>query len=139
VAKGLYHRAPSCALDLTQQNRNELKGRPDAALSDEPAFVFGSSIGAVIGLELAASYGLHVRILIAHESPVLGLLDCTEREELLSHTDVLETVRHVGIPAAMKLMAARSEVDTNLRRTRTRPIASIAPVFQRQHSQPIQK
>src|SRR5580700_5350610 len=46
-----------------------------AALSPAPAFVFGSSMGALIGLELAAEHSTLVRLLIAHEPPVYRLLE----------------------------------------------------------------
>jgi pimeloyl-ACP methyl ester carboxylesterase len=84
------------------------------ALSDKPTFVFGSSIGALIGLELTAHHGAHVRTLIAHEPPVLQLLEGVEREEALRRrTEVLETFQRDGIPGAMKLMVALSGVDIN--------------------------
>jgi pimeloyl-ACP methyl ester carboxylesterase len=84
------------------------------ALADEPAFVFGSSIGALIGLELTARHGAHVRTLIAHEPPVLQLLERADREEaLLRHREALETFQRDGIPAAMKLMVALAGFDIN--------------------------
>ena len=83
-----------------------------SALTDEPAFVFGSSIGALIGLELAAHHNAHVHTLIAHEPPVLRLLEGVEQEEALRrHTEALETFQRDGIPAAMKLMVALAGVD----------------------------
>jgi pimeloyl-ACP methyl ester carboxylesterase len=88
------------------------------ALADEPAFVFGSSIGALIGLHLAAHHGDLVRTLIAHEPPVLRLLEGVEQDEALRrHTEVLETFQRDGIPAAMKLMFALAGVDINDRET----------------------
>lgn len=85
-----------------------------AALTDEPVFVFGSSIGALIGLELTAHHGAHVRALIAHEPPVLRLLEGMEQEQVLRrHTEALETFQRDGIPAAMKLMIALAGVDIN--------------------------
>ena len=82
------------------------------ALTNEPVFVFGSSIGALIGLELAAHRGAHVRTLIAHEPPVMRLLDSMEREEALRrHAEALETFRRDGVPAAMRLMVALAGVD----------------------------
>jgi pimeloyl-ACP methyl ester carboxylesterase len=85
-----------------------------ASLSEEPVFVFGSSIGALIGLELAAHHSAHVRTLIAHEPPVLRLLEGVEQKEALRrHTETLETFQRDGIPAAMKLMVALSGVDIN--------------------------
>ncbi|MFZ0593851.1 MAG: alpha/beta hydrolase [Bryobacteraceae bacterium] len=89
-------------------------GRLIAALSPEPAFVFGSSIGALIGLELAAHHSEHVRLLVAHEPPVYRLLNGAEQEEALrSHAELHETFQREGLPAAMKLMIARSGVDIN--------------------------
>jgi len=82
------------------------------ALSAEPVFVFGSSMGALIGLELAAHHGGLVRRLIAHEAPVYGLLQGGEQEEAVrSHRELRETFQREGLPAAMKLMLARSGVD----------------------------
>src|SRR5271165_6213055 len=36
-----------------------------AGLTDEPAYVFGSSLGALIGLELVAAHPAQVRLLVA--------------------------------------------------------------------------
>jgi pimeloyl-ACP methyl ester carboxylesterase len=44
------------------------------ALTTEPAFVFGTSIGALIGLDLLARYPRQVRLLIAHEPPAAQVL-----------------------------------------------------------------
>ena len=44
------------------------------ALGDEPAFVFGSSGGAQIGLNLAVRHPERVRALVAHEPPCLKML-----------------------------------------------------------------
>lgn len=85
-----------------------------AALSPEPAVVFGSSIGALIGLALAANHSARVRLLVAHEPPIYRVLKGEEQEEALrSHAELHETFRREGLPAAMKLMIARSGVDIN--------------------------
>ncbi|MGH9344241.1 MAG: alpha/beta fold hydrolase [Terriglobia bacterium] len=84
------------------------------ALSGEPAFVFGSSLGALIGVELVARHPGVVRLLIAHEPGLYALLEGAERDEALrGHTDALETFQREGMPAAMKLMFARSGTDMN--------------------------
>jgi pimeloyl-ACP methyl ester carboxylesterase len=44
-------------------------------VTDEPAYVFGSSGGAVTGLALVAAHPLQVRTLVAHEPPLVELLD----------------------------------------------------------------
>jgi pimeloyl-ACP methyl ester carboxylesterase len=85
-----------------------------AALSEEPAFVFGSSFGALVGLALAAHHGARVRLLVAHEPPVYNLLEGEERQEALrSHMEVNDTFQREGLTAAMKLMMTRSGVELN--------------------------
>src|SRR6185312_17058253 len=44
-------------------------------LGDGPAYVFGTSSGAQIGLHLAARHPQRVRVLVAHEPPCIMLLD----------------------------------------------------------------
>jgi pimeloyl-ACP methyl ester carboxylesterase len=41
---------------------------------DEPAYVFGNSSGAMIGLELAARHPERVHTLVAHEPPIFEML-----------------------------------------------------------------
>lgn len=53
-----------------------------ALLSTEPAYVFGSSGGALIGLDLAIRYPEQIRTLVSHEPPVGGLLPDDERPSL---------------------------------------------------------
>jgi pimeloyl-ACP methyl ester carboxylesterase len=48
------------------------------SVSDEPAYVFGSSLGAVIGLDLVSRYAERVRKLVAHEPPLVRLLSAQE-------------------------------------------------------------
>lgn len=50
-----------------------------AILSTEPAYVFGSSGGAKIGLDLVIRYPEQVQTLVAHEPPVMELLPEAER------------------------------------------------------------
>jgi pimeloyl-ACP methyl ester carboxylesterase len=100
-----------------------------AALSPAPVFVFGSSIGALIGLELAAHHAACVRLLIAHEPPMYRLLEGDEREEALrSHIELQEVFRREGVSAAMKIMLARSGVDFNDREADVpAPVGAPAP------------
>jgi pimeloyl-ACP methyl ester carboxylesterase len=65
-------------------------------LSDEPAYVFGSSGGAVIGLDLAARHPEQVRALIAHEPPSHLLPEHEDR-----HDVVREIYRCEGPVAAL--------------------------------------
>jgi pimeloyl-ACP methyl ester carboxylesterase len=50
-----------------------------AILSTEPAYVFGSSGGAKIGLDLAIRHPEQLHTLVAHEPPVMELLPEAER------------------------------------------------------------
>jgi len=107
-----------------------------SALSGQPAFVFGSSLGALIGVELVARHPDLIRLLIAHEPGLYALLEGAERDEALrGHIEALETFRREGMPAAMKLMWARSGVDPNDREAEvTAPSVSTAdPKAMEQH------
>jgi len=74
------------------------------ATAKEPAFVFASSGGATIGLELAARHPEQVRTLVAHEppSPVLQPDPARARAEM---DDIVQTYRSAGIgPTMQKFM-----------------------------------
>jgi pimeloyl-ACP methyl ester carboxylesterase len=58
---------------LTLETHSDDTHRLLAALTNEPAFVFGSSISALIGLDLVARHPEQVRILVAHEPPAWEL------------------------------------------------------------------
>lgn len=75
-------------------------------LSDTPAAVFGSSIGAVIALELLTRHPDVVRLAVVHEPPAAALLSEPERSELATAQYEIEQA-HVadGVPAAMALFA----------------------------------
>lgn len=77
-----------------------------AAVSTEPAYVFGSSGGGIVGLELVARHPDQVRTLVAHEPPVTELLPDAARYRALAE-EMRETYHSDGIGAAMaKFMAA---------------------------------
>jgi pimeloyl-ACP methyl ester carboxylesterase len=89
LATRLADRYTVVAYDPRGNSRSTFDGAPeaqqmdvhgdDAALAiqsfgDEPAYVFGSSGGAQIGLNLVARHGGRVRMLVAHEPPCLHAL-----------------------------------------------------------------
>ena len=77
-----------------------------SALATEPALVVGSSIGALIGLDLVARHPEHVRALVAHEPPLLQILPDTEQAEVEEFLrDVEETCARDGAVAAMRKVA----------------------------------
>jgi pimeloyl-ACP methyl ester carboxylesterase len=74
-----------------------------AALTDEPAFVFGSSLGALIGLDLITARPQQVRLLVAHEAACAALLDEPERSQFLAmQHDVDDTFTREGLLPAMR-------------------------------------
>jgi pimeloyl-ACP methyl ester carboxylesterase len=73
-----------------------------AKLAPGPALVFGSSIGAVIGLDLVARHSERVRACIAHEPPLPELLAEPERSQAANaQKEVEEIYRREGVAAAM--------------------------------------
>jgi pimeloyl-ACP methyl ester carboxylesterase len=75
------------------------------ALGSEQAFVFGSSGGALIGLDLAARHPRQVRMLVAHEPPAAALL--SDGPALLAGMDdVYDTYRAAGAGSAMQRFVA---------------------------------
>ena len=74
------------------------------ATAKAPAFVFGSSGGAVIGLELAARHPEQIRTLVSHEPPAPALLPDPAREREAME-EIVQTYRAAGIgPAMQKFM-----------------------------------
>ena len=80
------------------------------AIGDKPAYVFGSSGGAQIGLNLAARHPGQVRALVAHEPPCLRLLP--EPSEAIAMLDELYDVyRREGAGAAIQAFMERTGMD----------------------------
>lgn len=73
-----------------------------AAVTSEPAYVFGSSGGAVVGLDLVARYPEQVRTLIAHEPPSHLLSGLEER-----HDTIREIARREGATSAIQQFMAQ--------------------------------
>lgn len=88
------------AEDQRMDHHGDDAAAPLAALGSEPAYVFGSSGGAQIGLNLAARHPERVRILIAHEPPCLELLSDAAEQRALTDS-VLDTYRKEGMGPAM--------------------------------------
>ena len=91
--------------DVTPERQADDVHRLLSALGGEPAHVFGSSGGAVVGLTLVTTHPGQVRTLVAHEPPVIELLP--DRDQLRAQIqDVYDTYRADGADKAMaKFMA----------------------------------
>lgn len=77
-----------------------------AAISDGPVAVFGTSLGALLGLELVSRHPDRVRMLVAHEPPAPELLDEPARSLARRGQEEVEQVyRDAGVVAAMQRFA----------------------------------
>lgn len=78
-----------------------------SALGGEPAHVFGSSGGGVVGLSLVTAHPGRVRTLVAHEPPVVDLLP--DRAQVCAQIqDIYDTYRADGADKAMQKFMAHA-------------------------------
>lgn len=97
---------------LTLSTHSDDAHRLLAALTNEPACVLGSSIGALIGLDLVARHSEQVRILVAHEPPIWELLPEAERDRATrAQEDAEDTFQREGVVAAFQKFIALASVD----------------------------
>jgi pimeloyl-ACP methyl ester carboxylesterase len=121
VAEALAARYTVITYDRRGFSRSPLRGPPrdekgleidsdDARrlidrLADGSAHVFGSSSGAIVGLDLLARYPAKVHLLVAHEPPLVTLLaDATA--QLAFADEVYDTYRRSGVAEAMRMFFA---------------------------------
>ncbi|OOC53320.1 MULTISPECIES: alpha/beta fold hydrolase [Nocardiopsis] len=86
-----------------EEQRVDLHGDDAALLISEvgiPAYVFGNSAGAHVGLDLVTRHPTLVRELVAHEPPCLTMLD-DPSEMMAGGKDVYDTYLRGGAGAAM--------------------------------------
>ncbi len=76
-----------------------------AEVGGGPAYVFGNSSGAIIGLDLAARYPDRVRTLVAHEPPLFDLLP--EHDHFRAVIDEVEKTFAADGPAAANEVLGR--------------------------------
>ncbi|MGA2762595.1 MAG: alpha/beta hydrolase [Spirochaetia bacterium] len=82
------------------------------ALTTEPALVFGSSIGALIGLDLVARHPRQIRVLVAHEPPAWDLLPEAERDGAVhALEDIVNAFRREGANVAFQKFLSLAAVD----------------------------
>ncbi len=76
-----------------------------------PAYVFGTSLGALIGLDLATRHPESVRMLIAHEPPLPQFLPEARRADAIRAQERIEQVfRDKGLDAAMRALVASTGI-----------------------------
>ena len=100
--------APPGELDVGQQ-ADDAAALIDA-LGGGSAYVFGTSGGAQIGLDLAARHPAKVRALVAHEPPTIMLLD-DPSEMLVADKDIHDTYKRDGVDAAMAKFFGMNSLD----------------------------
>ena len=100
---------PAAPVDLAVHSEDA--SRLLAAVSSEPALVFGVSLGAMLGLDLISRHPEQVRLLVAHEPPATGLLPEPGRGQARrEQEEVEELYRREGIAAAMRKFVAMAGI-----------------------------
>jgi clorobiocin/coumermycin A biosynthesis protein CloN7/CouN7 len=93
--------------DVTPAQQADDVHRLLSALGGEPADLFGSSGGAVVGLALVTAHPEQVRTLVAHEPPVVELLpDAAQLRAQIE--DIYDTHRVEGADKAMQKFMAHA-------------------------------
>jgi pimeloyl-ACP methyl ester carboxylesterase len=96
---------PAAPVDMA--THSEDASRLLAAVTSEPALVFGVSLGALLGLDLISRHPGQVRLLVAHEPPATGLLPEPKRSQAIRGQEEVEDLyQHEGIAAAMRKFVA---------------------------------
>lgn len=100
------------AAALTIETHREDAHRLLAALTSEPVFVLGNSIGALVGLDLVARHPEQVKMLVAHEPPATQLLPTDERVSTVRAQEEVEQIyRQEGLVATMRKFIALTGLD----------------------------
>ena len=123
LAGRLADRYTPVAYDPRGHSRSELETEPEdipvalhaddaaailVALGDDPAYVYGNSSGATIGLELVARHPESVGTLVAHEPPLMELLSDADHWRSTFRT-IDETYRTAGVFPAMGVFGSAVE------------------------------
>ncbi len=94
------------------RNHSEDAHRLLAHLTDQPAYIFGSSAGAVIGLDLIMNHPEQVKSFIPHEPPLMHLLPEAEyREAVAVMEDLVCDYKQLGVFPALERFSARIGID----------------------------
>lgn len=108
--RGLGHSTrDDTAADVTPEQQADDVHRLLSQLGGGPADVFGSSGGASVGLALVTAHPGEVRVLVAHEPPVIDLLP--DREQVRAQIqDVHDTYLTDGPDKAMQKFLAHAGI-----------------------------
>lgn len=103
-----------------------------AALGGEPAFVLGSSGGALVGFELLTQHPEQVRALVAHEPPLTRVLDDADKHAAFSR-EIYDTYRSEGVGPAMSKFLAAADLDGDAPQPPADPAPEMAEAMVRMH------
>jgi len=78
-------------------------------LTNTPVEIFGSSAGALVGLDLMIQHPEQVRLLVAHEPPVEGILASFDQ----SQAEIADALREGGGPSALQKFFSRTGIQFN--------------------------
>src|SRR5439155_6085211 len=93
--------------DVTPEQQADDVHRLLWVFDGEPAHIFGSSGGAVVGLALVTAHPDRVRTLVAHEPPVIDLLPDSAQVRAQIE-DIYDTYRADGAEKAMQKFMAHA-------------------------------
>jgi pimeloyl-ACP methyl ester carboxylesterase len=95
-----------------------------AEVTVEPAYVYGTSLGALIALALASRHPEQVGVVVAHEPGAVSLLPTTEREAAIGEFLAVEQAFvDGGVDAALQRFAQLADVDPGDREPDVEPAA----------------
>jgi pimeloyl-ACP methyl ester carboxylesterase len=107
-SRSRYDGAP--AEESVQRSAEDALAVLEAVAGDEPAYVLGTSSGAITGLELITRHPDRVRMLVAHEPPAVEVLpDAVDARAFFQ--DVYDTYHRDGLEAADLLFAVGTGMD----------------------------
>ena len=116
--------------DTTVQTFADDAHRLLAAIDTQPAYVLGSSGGALVGFELVSQYPEQVRALVAHEPPLARLLNDAD-EDVALWEEVYDTYRSEGVGPAMGKFLAAAGLDQGEARPPVDPPPEVAEAMAR--------
>jgi pimeloyl-ACP methyl ester carboxylesterase len=110
--RGLSRSALDGPQGITLETHTDDAARVLEAAGGAPAFVFGTSIGAMMGLDLLARYPALVKKLVAHEPPATDLLAETEQAGVQRAREEIDALLKTRGPLhAMRRFLAATRVD----------------------------
>jgi pimeloyl-ACP methyl ester carboxylesterase len=107
--RGLSRSTAASSVPVTMDTHADDASAVLAAASDSPAVLVGASIGALIGLHLAARHPKRVALAVAHEPPMASVLRDPVRERAF---DAIEQRAQHDVVAAIQQMGALTDSGT---------------------------